>query len=155
MVYAYLAFGQLRLNGGPCLGLGSIGEQVHDDGTLGNGFVHLEQICAWHPTILHSFLPRCAILSHTDDDIETVVAEIETLAVTLRAVADQGEGVILEVFLPTLSTVLSCEEGCIHRSLPGASLWANPLSRTPAPCAQQSQRSSHLSSAAPGPRKHS
>jgi hypothetical protein len=48
---------------------------------------------------LHSFLPRSSILSDTNDDIETVVAKVEALAVTLGAVADESEGVILEVVL--------------------------------------------------------
>jgi hypothetical protein len=73
---AHLALCQLRLDCWPCLGLGGIRQQVHDNGTLADSFVHLEQVCSWYPAILLSFLPRCAILSYTDDDIETVVAEV-------------------------------------------------------------------------------
>ena len=139
-VYAHLALGQLRLDGRPCLGLSSIREQVHDDSTLADGLVHLEQVCPRDPAILHCFLPRRAILSYTDDDIETVIAEIETLTVTLRAITDQSEGVILKIFLSNLSIVLSCGEEVVQGSLPGASLSASPLSRTPAPCVQRSRQ---------------
>jgi hypothetical protein len=48
---------------------------------------------------LNRFLPRGAILSNPNDDVQAVVTEIETLAVALRAVADEGEGVVFEVFL--------------------------------------------------------
>ena len=48
---------------------------------------------------LHGLLPALAVFSDTNDDVETVVAEVEALAVTLGAVADEGEGVVLEVLL--------------------------------------------------------
>ena len=44
-------------------------------------------------------LPRLAVLSDTDDDVQTVVTEVKALAVTLRTVANEGEGVVLEVLL--------------------------------------------------------
>ena len=44
-------------------------------------------------------LPRCTVFPYTNYDIEAVVTEVETLAVTLGAVADKGKGVILEVLL--------------------------------------------------------
>ena len=83
----------------PCFALSSVGEQVHDDGTTGNGLVHLEEVGAWNPAILDSLLPRLSIFPHTDDDVETVVTEVETLAVTLGSVADEGKSVVLEVVL--------------------------------------------------------
>ena len=46
-----------------------------------------------------SFLPRGTIFSHTNDDVQAVVAEVETLAVTLRAITDESEGIVLEVVL--------------------------------------------------------
>ena len=95
---AYLAL-ELGLDGGPCLGLSGIGEEVHDNGGLANGLVDIEQVLARNPAILHGVLPRGTVLSYTDDDVEAVVTEVETLAVTLRAVADEGEGVVLEVLL--------------------------------------------------------
>jgi hypothetical protein len=83
----------------PRLTLSSVGEQVHDDGTPGNGFVHLEEVGARYPAILNGLLPRLTIFPHTDDDVEAVVAEVQALAVTLRSVSDEGKSVVLEVVL--------------------------------------------------------
>ena len=83
----------------PCLTLRSITEQVHDDSSLLDGLVDIEEVLARNPAILHSLFPASTVLSHTDNDIETVVAEVQTLAVALRSVADEGEGVVLEIFL--------------------------------------------------------
>lgn len=83
-----LALGDLRLNVRPGLLLRSITEQVHDVGTLANGLVDLEEVDARLPAILHRLFPAGAVLSHTDNDVQAVVAEVETLAVTLRPVAD-------------------------------------------------------------------
>ena len=95
---SYLAL-ELGLDGRPCLGLGGVGEEVHDNGGLANGLVNVEQVLAGDPAILHGVLPRGTVLSYTDDDVQAVVTEVETLAVTLRAVADEGEGIVLEVLL--------------------------------------------------------
>lgn len=94
-----LSLGDLGLDVGPGLGLGSIGQQVHDDGTLADGLVDLEEVLARHPAILDGVLPGLALLSDSDDDVQAVVTQVKTLAVTLGTVADQGEGVVLEVFL--------------------------------------------------------
>lgn len=85
-----LSLGELRLDGRPGLRLGSVREQVHDDGTLRNGLINLEQVCTWDPAILLCFFPRCAILSHTNDHVQAIVSEVEALTVTLRAIADKG-----------------------------------------------------------------
>jgi hypothetical protein len=95
----HLALGQLGLDGGPGLALGGITEEVHDDGAPGDGLIDIEQVLAGNPAILLGVLPRLAALPDTNDDIEAVVTEVETLTVTLRAVADQSKGVVLEVFL--------------------------------------------------------
>ncbi len=79
--------------------MSSITEQVHDNAAFGDSFVHLEQVGAWNPTILYCLFPRCAILSHTNYDVETIIAEIQTLPVTLGAVADKSKGVVFEVVL--------------------------------------------------------
>jgi hypothetical protein len=92
-----LSLGEERLNLGPGLRLGSIGEKVHDDGTLVNGSLDIEQVLSGNPSILDGLLPGSTILTDTNDDIEAVVTEVETLTVTLGAVADKGEGVVLEV----------------------------------------------------------
>ena len=53
---SYLAL-QLGLDLGPCLGLGSVGEEVHDNGGLANGLIDVEQVLAGDPAILLSILP--------------------------------------------------------------------------------------------------
>lgn len=94
-----LSLGDLGLDVGPGLGLGSIGQEVHDDGTLGDGLVDLEEVLAGDPAILDGVLPGLALLSDSDDDVQAVVTEVKTLTVTLGAVTDQSEGVVLEVVL--------------------------------------------------------
>lgn len=84
---------------GPGLGLGGIGKEVHDDGTAGDGLIDIEEVLARDPAVLDGILPRLAVLADTDDDVEAVVTEVETLAVTLRAVADESKGIVLEVVL--------------------------------------------------------
>lgn len=79
--------------------MSSIAEQVHDNGAFGDGLIHVEQVLAWNPAILFCFFPRGTILSNADDDIQAVVTEVESLAVTLGAIADKGESIVLEIFL--------------------------------------------------------
>lgn len=95
--YSYLALSEHGLDVRPCLALCSVAEQVHDDGTLLNRSVHVEQVGSWNPAILYSLFPAGTIFANTNDHVQTVVAEVQALAVTLRAVADQREGVVLEV----------------------------------------------------------
>lgn len=87
----------------PGLALGGVTEQVHDDGTPGDGLVNLEQVLALNPAVLQGVFPRLAALPHTDDDVQAIVTQVQTLAVALGAVADEGEGVVLEVVLWELS----------------------------------------------------
>lgn len=82
---------------GPSLLLRGITEQVHDDSTLVDSLVNVEQVLAWDPSILLGLLPGSTVLSHTNNDVQSVVAKVETLTVTLRSVSDQSEGVVLEV----------------------------------------------------------
>lgn len=83
----------------PGLTLRSVTEQVHDDGSLVDGLVNVEEVLAGDPAVLLRIFPAGTTLSHTDNDIETIVAEVEALSVALRAVSDQSKGVVLEVFL--------------------------------------------------------
>lgn len=69
----------------PGLGLGSIGEEVHDDGTAGDGLIDLEEVLALNPSVLKSLLPGLATLADTDNDVETLIAGVKTLTVTLGA----------------------------------------------------------------------
>jgi hypothetical protein len=52
-----------------------------------------------YPSVLDSLLPRSAVLANTDDDVDSVVAGVESLSVTLGTVTDDSEGVVLEVVL--------------------------------------------------------
>lgn len=98
-MFTNLALSEQGLDSGPGLGLGSIGKQVHDDGTLVDGLIDLEEVRAGDPAVLDGILPRLSVLADTNDDVEAVVTEIKALTVTLRSVANEGEGVVLEVFL--------------------------------------------------------
>lgn len=96
---SYLALGDHGLQAGPGLLLGGITEEVHDNGTLLDSLVNLEKVDAGLPAILDGLLPASAVLADTDNDVQAVVAEVEALAVALGAVANEGEGVVLEVLL--------------------------------------------------------
>lgn len=80
----YLSLGDLRLDVRPGLGLGSIGEEVHDDGTTGDGLIDLEEVLALNPSILLSLLPGLSTLADTDNDVEALISGVETLTVSLR-----------------------------------------------------------------------
>lgn len=94
-----LALGDKRSNLVPGLRLSGVGEKVHDDGTLVDGLRDVEESLSGNPTVLLSLLPRLTTLSHTDNDLKAVVTGVEGLTVTLRAIADHGKSVILEVVL--------------------------------------------------------
>ena len=53
----YLALNELGLDGGPGLGLGGIGQEVHDDGTAGDGLIDIEEVLASDPAVLLGVLP--------------------------------------------------------------------------------------------------
>ena len=50
-----------------------------------------------YPAVLLRLRPALTVLADTNDDVQAVVAGIQTLAVALRAVADESKSVILEV----------------------------------------------------------
>lgn len=87
----------------PGLGLCGVGEQVHDDGTTGDGLVDWEQVLALNPSILLSLLPGLSSLADTDDDVKALVASVKSLAVTLGSVTNHGKSIILEVLEEFLS----------------------------------------------------
>lgn len=131
---AYLALGQLRLDGRPGFTLSGITEQVHDNGASGDSFIHFEEVGAGYPTVLLGFLPGCTILAHTDDHIEAVVAEIETLAMSLGTIANQRESVVFEVILTESERRM---------------IWILPTKHTKSFSRGQSSRSSPISSLLP------
>jgi len=79
----YLSLGDLWLDVWPGLGLGSIGEEVHDDGTAGDSLVDIEEVLAFNPSILLSLLPRLSSLADTDNHVQTLISGIKTLTVSL------------------------------------------------------------------------
>lgn len=97
----HLSLGDERLDLGPSLALGSIGEQVHDNGTPLDGLLNIKQVLSGNPAVLLGLLPRGTVLADTHNDIEAVVAEVQALAVALGAIADQSKSVILEELLQT------------------------------------------------------
>ena len=99
----HLALGDHGLQARPGLLLGGVTEQVHDNGTLLHSLVNLEKVDAGLPAILDGLLPAGTVFPDTDNDVQAVVAEVEALAVALGAVADEGEGVVLEVLLENKS----------------------------------------------------
>jgi hypothetical protein len=52
-----------------------------------------------YPAILYGLFPAFAVFTDTDDDVETVVAGVHTLTMSLRAVTNKSEGVVLEIVL--------------------------------------------------------
>lgn len=52
-----------------------------------------------HPSVLDRLLPRSTVLANSDDNLDTVVAGVESLSVSLGTVTDDGEGVVLEELL--------------------------------------------------------
>lgn len=93
-----LALGEVGLDLVPELGLGSVGEQVHDDGTALAGLVDLKEVLSGDPSLGDSLVPG-GTLAGSNDDVELVVAEVEGLATTHGAVTEDGEGVVLEGLL--------------------------------------------------------
>jgi hypothetical protein len=73
---------KLGLNGGPGLGLGSVGEKVHDDGSLGDSLVNLEEVLSGDPSILDGLVPGGSVLADSDDDVHSVVTEVKSLSVS-------------------------------------------------------------------------
>ena len=157
---SHLPLGQLRFDPIPRRALRRVGEQVHDDGTLANSLIHVEEVLARDPAILLRLFPACAVLAHTDDHVQAVIAEVQALAMALRAVADESEGVVLEVVLcrgqPCTSVGYSVEGRDIRGACPWASHHALPDSsacsssthcdgkhyRRPSPCHRRSRPSS-------------
>lgn len=96
---SYLSLCKLWFDVLPRAALCRVTEQVHDNRALADGFIDLEEVGAGYPTILLRLLPAGTVFPHANDNVEAVVAQVQSLAVALRAVADEGEGIILEVVL--------------------------------------------------------
>ena len=66
---------------GPGLGLRSIGEEIHDDGSLLERLLDGEEVFASDPAVLLGELPAVSAFAHADDNVEPVIARIEPLSV--------------------------------------------------------------------------
>jgi len=100
---SYLALGEHWLEVRPSLGLSGVGKQVHDDSSLVDSLVNVEEVLARNPPILLGLLPASTVLPDTNNDVDTIVTEVQTLTVTLRTVTDESKSVVLEVFEELLS----------------------------------------------------
>lgn len=96
---SYLALCQHWLDVLPGRALSRVTEQVHDDCAFLDSLINVEQVDAWLPAVLYCLFPACTIFTHANDDIQAVVAKVETLTMALRAIADERESIVLEVFL--------------------------------------------------------
>lgn len=54
---------------------------------------------ATYPAILDSLFPTLTTLANTDNDVQAVVTSVQALTVTLRAVPNESEGIVLEIVL--------------------------------------------------------
>jgi hypothetical protein len=68
-----------------------------------------------NPTILNSLFPTRTIFSYTDNDVQTIIAGVQTLSVSLRAIADQGEGVVFEVLVDLGKRPICALVDCLFR----------------------------------------
>ena len=84
---------------GPRKTLSGIAQQVHDDCALLDRLINIKEVRSRYPSILLCIFPALAVLPHANDNIKTVVAKVQALAVALRAVANEGKSVVLEVVL--------------------------------------------------------
>lgn len=109
--FTYLALGDLGFDCWPGLTLSGVREQVHDDGALGDSLINFEEVLSWDPAILLGVLPRLAVLADTDNYIQSIIAHVQGLSVTLRSVSDDSHCVILEVVLG------HCEYVCRRQQL--------------------------------------
>ena len=92
-----LARGQVLLHGGPDRDLGRIGDQELDDGAFLAGLLDLEEVHARDPAVGDGLVIRLA-LALADDDVEAVVFQVQGLSGALDAVADDGDGFVLQDF---------------------------------------------------------
>ncbi len=77
--------------------LGGVGHEHLDDGAAPDGFVDFEQGLAGFPAVLDGAVPVALEgAGLADDDVEAVVAQVERLRRALDAVADDGDGFVLE-----------------------------------------------------------
>ncbi len=67
------------------LGLDLVGQEHHDDVSLGGGLVHGGDL---HSAVFLCLVPGCSVLPDSDDDVESGVAETESLCAALCTVSE-------------------------------------------------------------------
>ena len=87
----------MLLHRGPDRDLGRVGNQELDDGALLAGLLDFEEVHARDPAVGDGLVIRLA-LALADDDIESVVFQVQGLSGALDAVADDGDGFVLQDF---------------------------------------------------------
>ena len=92
------ALGQVLLDGGPCCDLSCVGYEIFDDGCLLACLFDAEERLSGNPSVLDGLVVGCAG-TLADDDIESVVPEVEGLSGALDAVADDGYDFVFQYFM--------------------------------------------------------
>lgn len=78
--------------------LGSVRQQVLNDGSPLAGLFDFEKRFPGNPAVCDSFVPGFRIFALADDHIETVILQVQRLSRSLNAVADDGDGLALKHF---------------------------------------------------------
>ena len=97
-----LAGSDILLQVRPRRRLRSIRQQVHENRALRRSLLNRKQVLARHPAVRLGLAPRLAVLAHTDNHVQAIVTQVQTLAVALRAIAQQCKRFILKVVLQLL-----------------------------------------------------
>ena len=92
-----LACGEVLLHHGPLLDLRSVGEQVFDHGRLLAGLLDAEEGLAGHPAVRDGLVIGLAG-TLANDDVDTVVLEVQGLSGALDTIADHGHDFVLKDF---------------------------------------------------------
>ena len=71
-----LSLGNERRDRWPCLRLGGIGQKVHDDGALVDGFFDGEKSLAGDPAIFQGLSPALTVLADTNDNVKAIITSV-------------------------------------------------------------------------------
>src|SRR6185312_39796 len=80
----------MLFNSGPEGDLGSVAEQITNDGSFLESFFDLKEGLAGYEAIADGFIPGLGVFPLTYYDVDTVVFLVKRLARTLYAIADDG-----------------------------------------------------------------
>lgn len=90
-----LARSDERCHLGPNSLLVGIREQVHDNGSFLGSLKDREKVLAWNPAFFNSLVEGLAF-TLTNDDIDTIVTQVQSLTTALGTIAKNSNGIILE-----------------------------------------------------------